>query len=176
AATVGVCLASNHGGVPGMTVVIFCHSLASCWNHGNVHFLRGVARELIRRGDRVVVYEPANGWSRRNLVEHHGASALAAGAQVVSDVDLRTYDAATIDLDQALDHADVVLVHEWTQAEVVARLGKRRINGGRFLLFFHDTHHRALTAPQEIGQLDLEGYDAVLAFGEVLRQVYLRRG
>jgi spore maturation protein CgeB len=157
-----------------MRVVIFCHSLASCWNHGNVHFLRGIARELIRRGDRVVVYEPVDGWSRRNLAEHHGPSALEAGAQVVPGVDLRTYEAVVLDLDQALDHADVVLVHEWTQAELVARIGKRRIDGGRFLLLFHDTHHRALTAPQEIGPLD--GYDAVLAFGEVLRQVYLRRG
>jgi spore maturation protein CgeB len=159
-----------------MTVVIFCHSLASCWNHGNVHFLRGIARELIRRGDGVVVYEPADGWSRRNLVAHHGASALTAGAQVVPGIDLRTYDAATIDLDQALDHADVVLVHEWTPAELVARLGKRRIIGGRFLLLFHDTHHRALTVPEEIGPLNLDGYDTVLAFGEALRQVYLRRG
>jgi spore maturation protein CgeB len=155
-----------------MRFVIFCHSLASCWNHGNVHFLRGIARELMRRGDRVVVYEPADGWSRSNLVEHHGPSALAAGAQVVPGVDLRTYEA--LDLDRALEDADVVLVHEWTEAELVARIGKRRIDGGRFLLFFHDTHHRALTAPQEIGHLD--GYDAVLAFGEVLRQVYVRRG
>jgi spore maturation protein CgeB len=157
-----------------MRVVIFCHSLASCWNHGNVHFLRGIARELIRRGDRVVVYEPADGWSRRNLVEHHGSSALAEGAQVVPSVDLRTYEAISLDLDRALEDADLVLVHEWTEAELVARIGKRRIDGGRFLLLFHDTHHRALTAPQEIGRLD--GYDAVLAFGEVLRQVYLRRG
>ena len=32
-----------------MRVVIFCHSLASDWNHGNAHFLRGVARELLAR-------------------------------------------------------------------------------------------------------------------------------
>jgi spore maturation protein CgeB len=30
-----------------MRVVIFCHSLVSDWNHGNAHFLRGVARELL---------------------------------------------------------------------------------------------------------------------------------
>jgi spore maturation protein CgeB len=159
-----------------MRLVMFCHSLASCWNHGNVHFLRGIARELVRRGDRVVVYEPADGWSRRNLVDQHGPSALEAGAQVVPGVDLRTYEAVILDLDRALEDADVVLVHEWTEAELVARIGKRRIDGGRFLLLFHDTHHRALTAPQEIGRLNLDGYDAVLAFGEVLRQVYVARG
>jgi spore maturation protein CgeB len=159
-----------------MRLVMFCHSLASCWNHGNVHFLRGIARELVRRGDQVVVYEPADGWSRSNLVEQHGPSALEAGAQVVPGVDLRTYEAVILDLDRALEDADVVLVHEWTEAELVARIGKRRIDGGRFLLLFHDTHHRALTAPQEIGRLNLDGYDAVLAFGEVLRQVYVARG
>ena len=31
-------------------IVYFTHSLASCWNHGNAHFLRGVLRELIARG------------------------------------------------------------------------------------------------------------------------------
>ena len=31
----------------GVRVVYFTHSLASCWNHGNAHFLRGVLRELV---------------------------------------------------------------------------------------------------------------------------------
>jgi spore maturation protein CgeB len=48
--------------------------------------------------------------------------------------------------------------------------------GAPFTLLFHDTHHRAITAPQEMERLDLDGYDAVLAFGEVLREIYLRRG
>ena len=29
-----------------MRTVIFCHSLISDWNHGNAHFLRGIAGEL----------------------------------------------------------------------------------------------------------------------------------
>nr|MDP9415857.1 glycosyltransferase [Pseudomonadota bacterium] len=33
-----------------MKFVYFTHSLQSCWNHGNAHFLRGVLRELIVRG------------------------------------------------------------------------------------------------------------------------------
>ena len=36
-----------------MKLVYFTHSLASCWNHGNAHFLRGVLRDLIRRGHQV---------------------------------------------------------------------------------------------------------------------------
>ena len=37
-----------------MKVVIFCHSLVSDWNHGNAHFLRGVATELHRARPRGV--------------------------------------------------------------------------------------------------------------------------
>ena len=33
-----------------MRIVYFTHSLLSCWNHGNAHFLRGVLRELKARG------------------------------------------------------------------------------------------------------------------------------
>jgi spore maturation protein CgeB len=43
-------------------------------------------------------------------------------------------------------------------------------------LLFHDTHHRAATAPDEIEQLRLEGYDGVLAFGDIVRDLYLQRG
>jgi spore maturation protein CgeB len=63
-----------------MRYVIFCQSIASCWNHGNAHFLRGIARELLRRGHQVIVYEPADGWSRTNLARDHGEAALAEGA------------------------------------------------------------------------------------------------
>ena len=31
-------------------IVLFCHSLRSDWNHGNAHFLRGIATELQRAG------------------------------------------------------------------------------------------------------------------------------
>jgi spore maturation protein CgeB len=44
-------------------IAYFTHSLASCWNHGNAHFLRGVLRELIARGHEVRALEPANPWS-----------------------------------------------------------------------------------------------------------------
>jgi spore maturation protein CgeB len=42
-----------------MKVVLFYHSVLSDWNHGNAHFLRGIASELVERGHQVVVYEPA---------------------------------------------------------------------------------------------------------------------
>jgi spore maturation protein CgeB len=159
-----------------MRVVFFSHSFVSCWNHGNVHFLRGVARELLALGHQVVVYEPKDGWSRRNAAREPGATVLDQAAQVVPGVDIRLYGADHFDLDRALDRAEVVVVHEWNDPALVARLGERRLRGGRFTLLFHDTHHRAVTAPEEIGRFELDGYDAVLAFGEVLSEVYRRRG
>jgi hypothetical protein len=31
-------------------IVCFVHAIASCWNDGNAHFLRGIGSELPRRG------------------------------------------------------------------------------------------------------------------------------
>jgi len=159
-----------------MNLVLFYHSFASCWNHGNAHFLRGVARALVRRGHEVTVYEPADGWSRRNALLDGGADALAQAAQLVPGLRVRIYDPATLDLDRALDGADVVIAHEWNDPDLIHRLGRHRRQGGHFRLLFHDTHHRAVTAPHELDRFDLEPFDAVLAFGEVLREVYLARG
>ncbi len=61
-----------------MRIALFVHSLRSCWNHGNAHFLRGVATELRARGHDVVAWEPVDAWSAENLVRDHGAAALGA--------------------------------------------------------------------------------------------------
>jgi spore maturation protein CgeB len=88
----------------------------------------------------------------------------------------RYLDRQAASLDEALDGADIVITHEWNDPELIARLGELRSSGGRFLLLFHDTHHRAITAPHEISRFALESFDAILTFGEVLRQVYLNLG
>ena len=60
-----------------MKVVLFYHSLLSDWNHGNAHFLRGIATELLDRGNEVVIYEPENSWSLSNLLADYGKEAVA---------------------------------------------------------------------------------------------------
>lgn len=159
-----------------MKLVLFYHSFVSCWNHGNAHFLRGVVRELIRDGHSVTVYEPEDGWSRMNALADGGEEALAQAATLVPGVRLQTYTIETLDLDRATDRAEVVIAHEWNPPALIAALGRRRRQGGRFTLLFHDTHHRAVTAEDEMGRYELDGYDGVLAFGEVLRDIYARRG
>jgi spore maturation protein CgeB len=159
-----------------MKFVLFYHSILSCWNHGNAHFLRGVCRELLRQGHEVSVYEPADGWSRVNALQDGGASALIEAEALVPGVDVHSYRPDALDLDQALDGADIVIVHEWNSPELVAAIGRKRNAGGTFTLLFHDTHHRAVSAPHEIGAFDIEAYDGVLVFGDVLREVYLANG
>src|SRR5262245_2256282 len=122
-----------------MRIVYFTHSLASCWNHGNAHFLRGLLRELVARGHSVTAYEPAQGWSRQNLVDEQGKAQLARFEQRFPELDARLYG-ETLDLDRLLHGVDLVLVHEWTAPEIAGAIGTARKRGGRFTLLFHDTH------------------------------------
>lgn len=158
-----------------MRFLFFTHSLVSDWNHGNAHFLRGVMSELVARGHAAVALEPEAGWSRRNLVADQGEAAVTAFHRRFPDLTVATYGTAP-DLAPLLQDADVVVVHEWTDPDLVARLGAAKRAGGRFALLFHDTHHRAISADADIAGLDLDGYDAVLTFGEILSETYRRRG
>src|SRR5690606_28136855 len=85
------------------------------------------------------------------------------------------YRLATLDLEQALDGADLVLVHEWNEPELVRRIGELR-RQAEFRLLFHDTHHRAATDRSSMAAYDLRHYDGVLAFGAVIRDLYLANG
>lgn len=158
-----------------MKLALFYHSLISDWNHGNAHFLRGYVRELLRRGHHVAVFEPADAWSVQNLLADHGEAAIAAFHAAYPELESRRY-ADKLDLDEALDGVDVVIVHEWNDPDFVARIGRRRARSRDFTLLFHDTHHRSVTAPHEMANYDLRHYDGVLAFGAVIRDLYRERG
>jgi spore maturation protein CgeB len=154
-----------------MKIVYFTHSLRSCWNHGNAHFLRGVLRELIARGHDVVAYEPEGAWSLANLIADHGEEGLAAWQEAYPDLTSTTY-APGADMAEMVDGADVVIVHEWNDHDLVAAIGRLRPAGGNFRLLFHDTHHRAVSQPDQMRAYDLDHYDGILAFGATLAEVY----
>lgn len=158
-----------------MRFIFYTHSLISDWNHGNAHFLRGVMRDLIRRGHHATALEPEGAWSRENLVREQGAAAIDRFKRAFPELLSKIYG-SDFDHEEALADADVVIVHEWTDPQLVERIGRARRNGGRFTLIFHDTHHRAVSSREDIAGLDLGDYDAVLAFGETLRERYLKAG
>jgi spore maturation protein CgeB len=158
-----------------MKFVFYTHSLISDWNHGNAHFLRGVMRELMSRGHEALALEPADSWSRSNLLHDQGPRALELFHTSFPEFRSDIYD-RDFNHEEAIADADVVVVHEWTEPALIERLGKARRNEATFTLLFHDTHHRAVSAADDIAGLDLQDYDAVLAFGETLRQRYLDAG
>ena len=154
-----------------MRIVYFTHSLRSCWNHGNAHFLRGVLRELGARGHDVRALEPAGAWSVENLLADAGATGLEGWRSAYPTLGSTVY-APDADLGALVDGAELVIVHEWNEPGLVAGLGALRARGGRFTLLFHDTHHRAVSEPEAMRRYDLSAYDGVLAFGATLAEVY----
>ena len=158
-----------------MNIALFYHSLVSDWNHGNAHFLRGVVADLQERGHGVRVFEPQGGWSRSNLVRDQGEQALHAFHDRFPGLDSELYDVETLALDRALEGVDLVLVHEWSDPELVRSVGAYRRRTPSLRLLFHDTHHRLATAPDQMEQYDLRDFDGVLAYGEALRTLYLEK-
>jgi len=126
---------------------MFYHSLVSDWNHGNAHFLRGVVSELLARGHDVEVFEPADGWSSANLVKDHGTNPLEEFCRHYPELQSTLYDARTLDLDEALRDADLVIVHEWNDRALVNQIGRHHALHDSYCLLFHDTHHRAVSRP-----------------------------
>ena len=156
-----------------MRIVMFYHSLLSDWNHGNAHFLRGVVSEMRSRNYDIQVYEPKEAWSLENLLKEHGEEPIERFYATYGGLKSIRYDLKTLDLDQVLDDADLVIVHEWNDHELVQRVGRHRASVGGYRLLFHDTHHRSVSDRSLMAAYDLSHYDGVLAYGNVIRDLYL---
>lgn len=166
-----------------MKFSIFYHSLESDWSHGNAHFLRGVVADLLSRGHDVQVYEPEDAWSRENLLCDHGTAALEAFYDAYPNMRSRTYSQENLDMERVAAESDVVVVHEWNEPWLVNGFGELRNRvqtGGNhdldFCLLFHDTHHRAISDPSWLHRFRLDYYDGILAFGEILTDLYRKHG
>jgi spore maturation protein CgeB len=160
-----------------MHIVMFYHSLISDWNHGNAHFLRGVVTELINQGHKVRVYEPRKSWSLENLLARHGNGPVERFKKIYPGLESSFYEGEALDLDRELDGADLVIVHEWNDPKLVRKIGEHRVRaGGPYRLLFHDTHHRSVTEPDSLASFDLGNFDGVLAYGNVIRDIYLEKG
>lgn len=155
---------------------LFAHSWISDWNHGNAHFLRGLASEIARLGHDVRCYEEVNSWSVKNLLQEGdaGARALSGFRQAFPELQTRFYQAGQNFprfAENELRGADVVIIHEWNDPAVVKSILDLKPKLG-FVALFHDTHHRAYTSPRQILRMPLQEFDGVLAFGEGIRRIY----
>lgn len=156
-----------------MQFVFFIQSLISDWNHGNAHFLRGIITELIYRGHFVSVYEPQSSWSVQNLIHYHGQAPILDFYNSFPHLKSITYELNSLNYDDVLNGADVVIVHEWNSYELVKQVGLHKKRNPQYLLFFHDTHHRSVSDPESIKKYDLANYDGVLAFGSIIKEIYI---
>lgn len=154
-----------------MKIVLFYHSLASDWNHGNAHFLRGTVKELIKRGHKVEVYEPKDGWSLNNLQKDHGSEQIKEYQIYYPSLKSNFYKLEGLDFSAILHDADLVIVHEWNPPALISALGEWKNRLGYHLLF-HDTHHRAASNPEALAAYDFSNYDGALVFGEVIKKLY----
>ncbi len=159
-----------------LRIAMFYHSLISDWNHGNAHFLRGVATELGARGHELRIFEPQDGWSLANLRQDAGKEAVAKFHLAFPQLHSTAYQLDELQISKWLDNVDLAVVHEWSEPELVTAIGRYRRGNRNLRVFFHDTHHRALTAPQELRRFELSEYDGVLAYGASLKDAYQRQG
>ena len=159
-----------------LRIRLFCHSLVSDWNHGNAHFLRGIAAEFQARGHDVLALEPEGSWSLANLLADAGQEAVDSFHQRFPALRSQTYSADPANLDELLNGVDIAIVHEWNSPELIQNIGHYRRNHSHIRIFFHDTHHRAVTAPAEMNRNDLTDYDGILVYGTALLKPYERMG
>lgn len=151
---------------------MFYHSLYSDWNHGNAHFLRGIIKELQKRGHDVDVYEPEHGWSLQNLLKDHGAEKLDEFRQYYPSLNPQFYNPnKKLNYEGILKDTDLVIVHEWNEPELVAEIGKQKKNYN-YKLLFHDTHHRAVSDEKSMSKYEFSNYDGALVFGDVIKEIY----
>lgn len=158
-----------------MKIVLFVHSIVSDWSHGNAHFLRGLMRALAARGHQVSACEQWRNWSTDSLFHDHGHGPIVEFARIFDDLDVRMYggwDRIVDEVDALTRGADLVLVHEFNEPELVGAVGLVRRRRDDFALLFHDTHHRSVSVPHEMARFNLEHYDGVLAFGDSLARVW----
>ncbi len=125
------------------------------------------ARGSLLRGDRRLVVEQS---------DSGGRSRRAAPSKIFiatyPELDVRFYrrdESLPAFLNHELAGADLVIIHEWNEPEVVHEILARKKRLG-FRALFHDTHHRAYTNANQILRFQLHLFDGVLAFGEAIRK------
>jgi len=158
-----------------MKIIMFYHSLVSDWNNGDAHFLRGIASDLVKQGNEVEVWEPEDSWSRMNLVSDFGNEILIEFYNFYPLLKSHFYREHNGDIEWIVKNADVVIVHEWNTHSLVHKAGEYKKKYG-YKLFFHDTHHRTVTEPGKMSEYILSEYDGVIAFGKVIRDIYIKNG
>jgi spore maturation protein CgeB len=156
---------------------LFYQSIISDWNHGNAHFLRGLMRALQARGHQAICYEAVDNWSLRNLLAE-APDAIAEFAAHFPDLRYERYrlgPGLEAQLRERLAEADIAIVHEWNEPEVIGMIGSLCSTLG-VRSIFHDTHYRVVIDGAYRDRLGLERFDDILAYSPSVAQRYADLG
>lgn len=155
-----------------MNILYFAHSCTSDWNNGNAHFLRGIAREFQESGHTFTIYEEKDSWSLQGLVSNYGSEYIQSFQKFFPHINVKQYNHEELNIDQLLRNVEVVIIHEWNSIELISKICFYKLNHPNFLLFFHDTHHRSLTNPNQLPTDYFKHFDGALVFGDVIGRIY----
>src|SRR5581483_9887620 len=132
---------------------------------------------LQARGHTAMCYEATDNWSLSNLLRIN-PNAIGEFRRDFPDLAFDRYTRGPDLADrlrERLANADVALVHEWNDPDVVRLIGDlARQLGVR--AFFHDTHYRVVLDEPHRQALELERYDGILAYSPSVAERYLALG
>ncbi len=117
-------------------------------------------------------YEQADNWSLANLLKLN-PRAIDDFQRAFPDLRFETYDLGHVEgfVRDRLAQADVALVNEWNEPDVIRLIG-RVCRELRVTALFHDTHYRVVLDENYRQRLGLEQFDHILAFSPSVASRY----
>ncbi|NMC60208.1 MAG: glycosyltransferase [Candidatus Methanofastidiosa archaeon] len=158
-----------------MKIGFFIQSYLADYNFGSAHFLRGLIRELSNLGHSIKIFCPENSWVERKTIELKGNSILSETQVRYPIFSIEKYSPDFLNLGKFLSKLDVVIVNEWTDDKIAKRIGLFGIENNKLVTIYYDTHHRILTATEELQAAGVCFYKKILVLGESVKLSYQRR-
>jgi spore maturation protein CgeB len=155
-----------------MKIGFFCESVIADYNNDSIYFLRGVVNELITRGHQVVVFEKENNSALVSVTREFGKTGVTEFKRIYPHIEAVFYKTGSLsELKPLLKDCQHIFVHNSAEKDLLpALLDIKTMTGCR--LFYFDSSLPLFYQKNDY----LTGFDAVLASGTKLKDLYLANG
>jgi hypothetical protein len=153
----------------------FMQSYLADYNFGCAHFLRGLIRELLDLGHDAQVFCPADSWVAERSCALGGDAVLDEARALYPAVPTVSFEPGFAGLESHLATLDAVVVNEWIDDAIARRIGEHGAARGGPVTLYYDTHHRVVTAADELRAIRLDRYAMVLVLAESVAAAYKSR-